>query len=64
MMGNTLQLIRYELQYGKENISDLESDGDGGFFIAVHHSNTGRVQQDIDSGNAFIWNDKLIYTNR
>ena len=63
-MGNILQLIRYQYQYGKENISDLEPDGQGGFFIAVHYSNTGRVQQDIDTGNAFIWNGKLIYTNK
>ena len=63
-MGNTLQSFMYECQYGKKNIYDLESDDDAGFYAAVHHDNSGRIQTDIDNGIAFIWNNKLIYTNR
>ena len=60
-MGNTIQLIKYTYQYGNNHIHHLTSDGDGGFYIAVHHSNIGRTQKDIDNGNAFIWNNKIIY---
>lgn len=59
-----LRLIYYQLRYGKCNIYDLEPDGDGGFFIAVHHSNIGRIQEDINNEIAFIYKDKLIYINR
>lgn len=58
------RLIYYEIRYGKCNIYDLTDDGDGGFYIAVHHSALGQIERDINRHIAFVYKDKLIYTNR
>lgn len=63
-MGNTLQLIRYRHQYGRENVCKVLLEEDGSFHIAVRTGNKGRVQQDLDAGNCFLWQDRLIWTNR
>lgn len=63
-MGNFLQLKRYERQYGKNNIHEVELEEDGSFYLAVHHTNLGRIHQDFDNGNCFLWRNKLIWTNR
>lgn len=61
-MGNFLQLRQYELQYGKQNIYKVELEEDGSFYMAVHNINIGRIQQDMDAGSCFLWQDRLIYT--
>ena len=62
-MGNTIQLMLYQRQYGKKNIYKIKLENDN-FYMPVHHINKGRIKQDMDDGNCFIWKNNLIWTNR
>lgn len=59
------QLHYYVHRYGEANVFDLEKVESGnGYKYATATQNIGRVQRDIDCGNALICEDKLVFLNR